>query len=101
MAHDMFDCFQLQLLQSYNGTSGAIAFPSSSVHPQVHTSQQGLVQPGLQDMANPPDSLGRSMNTQMAAVHEYKKSKMQVFVYNLSFSTNISSFSLLHLAFCL
>lgn len=66
------------LLQSYNGTSGAIAFPSSSVHPQVHTSQQGLVQPGLQDMANPPDSLGRSMNTQMAAVHEYKKSKMQV-----------------------
>ncbi|XP_042375364.1 transcription factor bHLH49-like [Zingiber officinale] len=66
------------LLQSYNGTSGAMAFPSSSVHPPVHTSQQGLVQPGLQAMANPPDSLGRSMNIQLAAVHEYKESKMQV-----------------------
>lgn len=79
LVHDLsFDYFQWQLLKSCNGTPAAIAFPSSSVHPQLHLSHLSLVKAGLQGMVNPPDSLGRSIDTQIAALHGYKESRLQV-----------------------
>ncbi|XP_074562657.1 transcription factor bHLH76-like [Curcuma longa] len=67
-------------LQSCNGTPGAIAFPSCSVRPQLHLSHLSLVKAGLQGMVNPPDSLGRSIDsqTQIAALHGYKESRLQM-----------------------
>ncbi|CAL9088368.1 unnamed protein product [Musa acuminata var. zebrina] len=63
------------LFQSCNGPSATSGFSADIAHPQLHPSQQGLIQAGLSDIVNPPDLFRRSINTQMAAVDG---SKMQV-----------------------
>nr|XP_018686872.1 PREDICTED: transcription factor bHLH49-like isoform X5 [Musa acuminata subsp. malaccensis] len=84
------------LFQSCNGPSATSGFSADIAHPQLHPSQQGLIQAGLSDIVNPPDLFRRSINTQMAAVDG---SKMQVHnawdeelhnVMHMAYSSNVN-----------
>ncbi|KAJ8459893.1 hypothetical protein OPV22_032819 [Ensete ventricosum] len=59
------------LLQPWNSPSAAVGFSSDILHPQLHLPQHGLIQSGLSGTRNPPDLLGRSIDTQMTAVDGY------------------------------
>ncbi|THU48259.1 hypothetical protein C4D60_Mb09t24360 [Musa balbisiana] len=59
------------LLQPCNSPSAAAGFSSDIIHPQLHLPQQGLIQSGFSGTRNPPDLLGRSMDTQMTAEDGY------------------------------
>ncbi|URE33126.1 hypothetical protein MUK42_03425 [Musa troglodytarum] len=59
------------LLQPCNSPSAAAGFSSDIIHPHLHLPQQGLIQSGLSGTRNPPDLLGRSIDTQMTAVDGY------------------------------
>ncbi|THU47601.1 hypothetical protein C4D60_Mb09t17300 [Musa balbisiana] len=81
---------------SCNGPSATSGFSADTAHPQLHPSQQGLIQAGLSDIVNPPDLFRRSINTQMAALDG---SKMQVHnawdeelhnVMHMAYSSNVN-----------
>ncbi|CAD5169139.1 unnamed protein product [Musa acuminata subsp. malaccensis] len=59
------------LLQPCNSPSAAAGFSSDIIHPQLHLPHQGLIQSALSGPRNPPDLLGRSIDTQMTAEDGY------------------------------
>lgn len=52
-----------QFLQSHGGTSSAIGFSPDAVHPQMHLSQQGLVQAEISGNLNHPNAFRRAVNS--------------------------------------
>ncbi|XP_077222832.1 transcription factor bHLH49-like [Tasmannia lanceolata] len=88
------------ILQSRAGPSSTIGFsPDMSVaHPQLHPSQQGLIQPGIPGIGNLSDALRRTINSQLSALNVYKETTPQISnvwnddlhsVVQMSFGTNI------------
>ncbi|XP_058115086.1 transcription factor bHLH49-like isoform X2 [Magnolia sinica] len=68
------------IFQPRGGTPSTIGFSPdmSMVHPQLHPSQQGLIQAGIPAMGNPTETLRRTINSQLAAMNGYKEPGSQI-----------------------
>ncbi|XP_073103420.1 transcription factor bHLH49 isoform X1 [Elaeis guineensis] len=85
------------LFQFRGGSSSMIGFSPNMIHPQLHPSQQGLVQPGISGMGSPSDAVRRAMNAQLTVMSGFKEPTPQIpnvwddelhNVMQLSYSTN-------------
>ncbi|KAM0936468.1 putative transcription factor bHLH family [Dioscorea sansibarensis] len=66
------------LVQSRGCSSSSIGFSPDVMHPQLHSSQQGLVHPGICSMVNPPEALRRAINPQFAPLNGFKEPTSQM-----------------------
>ncbi|XP_073010319.1 transcription factor bHLH49-like [Typha latifolia] len=61
------------LLHSRGGPSSAIGFLPDMIHPQLHPSQQGLLQAGMSGIGNSSDALRRAINAQLTTNNGFKE----------------------------
>ncbi|XP_008807018.1 transcription factor bHLH49-like isoform X2 [Phoenix dactylifera] len=66
------------LFHSRGGPSSSIGFSRDTVHPQLHPSQQGLVQAGMSGIVNHSDALRTAMNAQLTSINGYKEPMPQI-----------------------
>nr|XP_010929074.1 transcription factor bHLH49 isoform X1 [Elaeis guineensis] len=64
--------------QTCGGSSSMIGFSPDMILPQLHPSQQGLVQFGISGMGNPSDAIRRAMNAQLTAMNGFKEPMPQI-----------------------
>ncbi|CAL9157393.1 transcription factor bHLH49-like [Musa acuminata AAA Group] len=69
-------------LQSHGGTSSAIGFSPDAVHPQMHLSQQGLVQAEISGNLNHPNAFRRAVNSMPNAWDEQLQNVMQMAAFS-------------------
>lgn len=55
-----------------------VGFSPDLMHPQLHSSQQGLGQAGIPGMVNHMDALRRAVNAQLTAMNGFKESTSQI-----------------------
>ncbi|KAK1297234.1 Transcription factor bHLH49 [Acorus calamus] len=76
---DVEGLFTKDLFHSRGGTSSpAIGFSPDMVHPQLHQSQQGLIQAALPGLGGPSDALRRAITAQLTAMNGFKEPTAQM-----------------------